>query len=493
MHRWIIAEYKKALREALLLVVFTAQLQHRIREMSQVQVQIQKPSAILQTAIKPLPFVIGGKGVRVTVRDPETGEVRELLDGNSGAAVSSVGHGDEEIKEKMRAAVDKAIYNFPMLTSNEPSEELANFMIDNSPAGAFEAANFTGSGSESNENALKIVRKYHIENGDLKRVKFISRKQSYHGYTIGALSISENVRKYEFSDILMPEELTPKASQCYPYRHMKDGETVEQYKNRLLQELEDIFIKEGPDTIAAFICETVTGSTFGCSLPVPGYLDGCRDICHKYGALFYLDEVMCGMGRMGSFHAWEQFMDGPGPDIQTNGKTLGAGYVTIASILVGPRIMKVFRDKKSMLAGAQTYHSHAFNCQVALEVQKKVKKDNLIANIKEQGAYFGEQMRERLKHSKTVGDIRGTGGFWAVEFVKDRATKEPFPKEVGYGPKFAKKLYENGVFQLPGGGTIDGVNGEHALFSPAFSISREEMDEMIDIIVKTIGECEAEL
>lgn len=460
--------------------------------MSQTQVQVEKPTAILQTAIKKLPVVLSGKGVHVTVRDPETGEVREMLDGNSGAAVSSVGHGDPEIQTLMKDAVDKLVYNFPLLTCNEPSEQLAQFLIDESN-GAFEAATFTGSGSESNENALKIVRKFHIENGDLKRIKFISRKQSYHGFTIGALSISDNVRKLEFSDILMPENITPKTSQCYPYRNMKEGETLEEYKDRLLQDLEDIFIKEGPDTIAAFIAETVTGSTFGCSLPIPGYLDGCRDICHKYGAVFYLDEVMCGMGRMGSLHAWQQFMTGPGPDIQTNGKTLGAGYVTIASILVGPRIMKVFHEKKSAIAGAQTYHSHGFNCQVALDIQKKVKRENMIANIKEQGAHFGEQLKLKLKDSKTVGDVRGAGGFWAIEFVKDKTTKEPFPTSVAYGAKFSKTLYKNGLFTLPGSGTIDGINGDHALFSPAYSITREETDKMIDIIVKTVAELEAEL
>lgn len=460
--------------------------------MSQIQTQIQKPSAILQTAIVQLPIVLSGRGVYITVKDPETGEVREMLDGNSGASVSSIGHADEEIKEKMRDAVDKAIYNFPLLTTNVPSEELAQFVIDESN-GAFEAATFTGSGSESNENALKIVRKYHITNGDLKRVKFISRKQSYHGFTIGAMSIGDNLRKYEFSDILMPEEITPKTSQCYPYRMMKEGETLDQYKDRLLQDLEDVFIKEGPNTIAAFIAETVTGSTFGCSLPVPGYLDGCRDICHKYGALFYLDEVMCGMGRMGTLHAWQQFMTGPGPDIQTNGKTLGAGYVTIASIMVAPRVMAVFRENNASISGAQTYHSHAFNCQVALEVQKKVKRDNLIGNIREVGNYFGNTLREALKDAKTVGDVRGAGGFWAVEFVKDKATKEPFPKEVGYGSKMTKKLYQNGLFTLGGGGTVDGVLGEHSLFSPAFSVTKAEADAMIKIVVQTVSEMEAEL
>lgn len=446
-------------------------------------------SAILQTAIKQLPVAVGGKGVYITVKDPKTGQLRELIDGSSGAAVSSVGHGDEEIKAKMIEAVEDQIYTFPVLTANEPSERLAKFIIENSPEGAFETAQFTGSGSESNENMLKIVRKYHIENGELKRVKFISRNQSYHGFTIGALSIADNYRKHEFKDILMPESITPKALQCYPYRFKNKSESLEQYKDRLLQDLEDVFQREGPDTIGAFIAETVVGSTFGCNPPIPGYLDGCKAICEKYGALFVLDEVMCGMGRCGSLNAWEQFMT-TGPDIQTIGKTLGAGYVTIAGILVSPKVMNLFRSKNAQISGAQTYHSHSFNCQVSLAVMEKVIKGGLIDNIREQGNYLGHSLAEALKDSKYVGDVRGQGGFWALEFVKDKETKEPFPADVKFSSKFAEKLYENGVFCLNGNGTVDGVLGDHALFSPAFSITKEEVDLIVAAVKKTVDELE---
>jgi adenosylmethionine-8-amino-7-oxononanoate aminotransferase len=222
----------------------------------------------------------------------------------------------------------------------------------------------------------------------MKRVRFVSRKQSYHGFTTGAMSISDNMVKDDFLDIILPAEITPKVSQFYPYHHIKEGEIVEEYKDRLVQEIEDLFMRDGPESIACFTCEAVTGSTFGYSLPVPGYLDGIREVCNKYDVIFHLDEVMCGLGRMGSFHAWQQFMDGPGPDIQTNGKTLGAGYSAIASILVSPKIMKVFKEKRTSMSGAQTYHCHSFNCQVALEVHKKVKRDKLIANIKKQGTFW---------------------------------------------------------------------------------------------------------
>ncbi|CCH40641.1 Glutamate-1-semialdehyde 2,1-aminomutase [Wickerhamomyces ciferrii] len=451
----------------------------------QQQVLAPQQKAIYQTHFKALPLVAGGKGQHIDVVDPNTGEQRTILDGCSGAAVSSIGHGDEEIRQAMKDAADDVVYNFPILMANKQSEALAQYLIDISPEGAFESALITGSGSESIENTLKIIRKYHLTNGDTKRVKFLSRHQSYHGFTIGAMSIADNARVREFEDILIPREICPKTSACYPYRHQKKGETTEQYKDRLLAELEESFQKEGPETIGAFIAETVTGSTFGCNPPIPGYLDGARDICHKHGALFVLDEVMCGMGRSGTVHAWEQFLEGPGPDIQTIGKTLGAGYVTVAGILISPQVMKLFRDNNAPIAGAQTYHQHSFNSQVALAVQKKVIRDGLIDNIRKTGNYLGAQFAEVLKDNKHVGNVRGVGGFWAIEFVKDKATKEPFPADVKFAPQFAAKLYENGVFALCAGGTVDSKVGDHALFSPAFSLTKEEADEIVAAVKKT--------
>ncbi|KAH3681406.1 hypothetical protein WICPIJ_007622 [Wickerhamomyces pijperi] len=444
---------------------------------------------LFQASLRPVPKIVSGKGVHVTVADKITGELKDLIDANSGAAVSSIAHGDEEIKQKMREAVENQFYTFPLIARNEPSEKLAKFIIDESK-GAFATALFTGSGSESVENALKIMYKYHLENGEPQRTKFISRKQSYHGYTLGCLSIADNSRRAEYKDILLPAEQTIKVSNPYPYRNQKEDETPDQYTARLLAELEEAFQAAGPETVVGFVAETVGGSTFGCQTPPPGYLDGCRDICHKYGALFYLDEVMCGCGRMGALHAWTKYMTGPGPDIQTNGKTLGAGYVTIAAVLVGHKIMDLFKAKGSFVEGAQTYHNHAFNCEVALAVQEKVKREKLIENIDVVGAYLGEQLR--AVDSKFIGNVRGAGGFWGVEFVKDKATKEPFEVSYNFYGKFFQKFYDNGVWSLTGAGSIDGNLGVHTVFSPAFSITKEEVDEIIVRFKKTMAELEDE-
>lgn len=216
-------------------------------------------STIFQNALHPIPTAIRRKGINTTIRDPATGEERELIDTNPGAAVSSVGHGDEEIEEAMRKAVDNLIYTFPLFAGNVVSEKLRQFIIDKAP-GVFTAALFTGSGSEAVESAMKIMRKYHIENSEPQRVKFICRRQAYHGYTLGAFAISDNNKKVGMEEITLPKEQCPRVSQVYPYRNRKDGETLEQYSARLLEELDATFQAADPNTVIGFVAETVTGS-----------------------------------------------------------------------------------------------------------------------------------------------------------------------------------------------------------------------------------------
>lgn len=202
---------------------------------------------------------------------------------------------------------------------------------------------------------------------------------------------------------------------------------------------------------------------------------------------------MCGFGRMGSFHAWSKYMTGPGPDIQTNGKTLDDGYVTIASILLSKKIMDLFKSKNSTIEGAQTYHSDSFNCEIALAVKEKVKREKLIENIDEVGTYLGEKLRALQKECPYIGDVRGEGGFWGVEFVKDKKTKEPFTTEVKFGYKYMTKLFEKGAYSLTLDGTIDGVNGDHTIICPAFSITKEEVDTIVGLMKATLEEVGAEL
>lgn len=457
---------------------------------------VSSESYLLQaTVTKKNLLVVGGEGIKISVENPNTGEITNVIDGCTGAAVGSLGHRDPDILKEITKASEECVYSFPLAMTNHYAEDLAKYLVDISPKGAFKAAIFTGSGSEANDNALKIIYQYHVERKDAKRVKFISRKSSYHGYTIGSMSVSGS-RTSPFEPILLDQKQVPKVSNIYRYRDQLKTETEEQYKDRLLKELEDTFIEAGSDTVAAFITETVSGSTIGTEPPLPGYLEGAREICHKYGALFMLDEVMCGLSRCGSLHAWLKYLPldnessgAVGPDIQSIGKTLGSGYVTIAGVLISPKVRDTIANGSNTIPGAQTYHSHAFNTRIALAVQKKIKAQNLTHNIEEVGSYMGELLRSKLTPvSKYSGDVRGTGGFWSVEFVKDKTTKEMFTVADDFAHIVAGVAFKNGlsIMVVSGAGEI----GDHISLAPSYIITKKDAEDIVDILVKSIVESE---
>lgn len=267
------------------------------------------------------------------------------------------------------------------------------------------------------------------------RVKFIARKQSYHGNTLGSLAIGHHLaRRGIYESFLSPN--VSHVSQCYPYRDMKPGESDEAYVARLAQELEDEFQRLGPDTVCAFVAETMAGAvrlpfsfacfpgpeandsgrqTLGCVPPLPGYLKAMKQVCERHGALFILDEVMSGMGRTGTLHAWEQ--EDVVPDLQTIAKGLGAGYAPVAGLLFNGRIVDALTQGTGSFAHSQTYQGHPVSCAAAYKVQSIIQEDGLLANVREMGEYLGRRLREKLGGHPHVGDIRGRGLFWAVSFL----------------------------------------------------------------------------
>lgn len=444
------------------------------------------------------PVIISGSGIKIKVKDPKTGITNEVIDAMTGAAVGSLGWGDDDVVEFMTEAAKETTYSYPANISNEYAQKLSKFYIDNSPPGAFAAALWTGSGSESNENAMKLIRQYWKEQGKDSKLKFISRSPSYHGYTLGALSIGSSSRSKYYEGILLPSSNTLKVSPCYPYRYQAKNESLEEYKDRLLKEIEDLIIAEGPETIAAIIVETLPGSSLGTAPPVPGYLLGIREICTKYDVIFMLDEVMCGTGRAspnGGLNCWENYLPlDKGPDIQTVGKTLGSGYVTIAGVLVSPKMKEVFVKGSGLIAGAQTYHCHAFNCFVALKIQEKIKKLGLTKNIFEVGNYMGKVLKEELLKDPTgiVGDVRGIGGFWSFELVKNKTTKEVFELSLDIGHRLQRICFENGVTVMGMQGSYNG-KGDHVMIAPSYIITKEDADLIVHIIAKSVSQLKVEL
>ncbi|KAM9905255.1 hypothetical protein OXX79_002260 [Metschnikowia pulcherrima] len=442
------------------------------------------------------PMVVGGKGNVIYVEDALTQKKKEIFDAMGGAAVVSLGHCDDEIAAEMAAAAKECSYSYCASMTNHYAEKLAQFIIDKSPPGAFASALFTCSGSESNENGIKTVRQYFMEKGEPERTVFISRKQSYHGYTTGCLALSESMRKNAFRAVCMPDSQFPKVSPCYAYRGMSEGESMQDYCDRLLKEIEDTVLEAGSSKVAAILCETLSGSTLGTAPAIPGYLAGIRKICDKYGIVMWLDEVMCGTGRSsatGGLHCWESYPDFSGPDLQSIGKTLGGGFVTIAGLLVSPKIHNAFVEGSNYIPGGQTYHQHAFNCRVALAVQEKVERLNLRQNSYEKGEMLGKLLAERAAETQIIGDVRGLGGFWSVELVKDKSTKEPFDMQVGVGAKVSAACLANGMTSMGLGGTVDGTKGDHVSVAPTFTLTEEDVFFIADILIKSVKDVEVQL
>lgn len=349
--------------------------------------------------------------------------------------------GDDRLTERrVRQAVirqmDNVSYCHSLFYGTDAAEDLATMLID-STDGEMSKAFFISSGSEAIEAALKLARQYHVERkpSEPDRTHFIARQQSYHGATLGALAIGGHVaRRATFEPILNVN--ASRVSPCYTYRGSNTVfEHAPAYVRRLEAELDAEFQRVGPNRVAAFIAEPVVGAALGCVPAVKGYFEAMRRVCDKYGALLILDEVMCGAGRIGPepterfprpLHAWQDPSVGIVPDIMTMGKGLGGGYMPIAAMLANKKVIEVLRAGTGAFSHGQTYQGHPLACQAALEVQRIISEDGLVANVRKQGALLGKLLKEKLGTHPAIGDIRGKGLFWGIEFVANKATKEPF-------------------------------------------------------------------
>ena len=322
-----------------------------------------------------LPVAVGGDGPFVI---DSTG--KRYLDASGGAAVSCLGHSERRVIEAIKAQLDRIPYAHTGFFTNEPAEALADHLVSRAPKGLGHVY-FVSGGSEANETAMKLARQYFFERGETGRKHFIARRQSYHGNTIAALSVGGNAgRRALYEPILLPaSHIAP----CYEYRHRRDDETAEEYGLRAAQELEAEILRLGPETVIAFIAETVGGATAGVLTPAPGYFARIREICDRYGVLLILDEVMCGMGRTGTLHACEQ--DGIAPDILTCAKGLGAGYQPIGATIMSEAIFETITGGSGAFQHGFTYIGHATACAGALAVQRVIEEDGLLENCRAMG------------------------------------------------------------------------------------------------------------
>src|SRR6185436_13186592 len=362
------------------------------------------------------PTAVGGHGIALI-----DAEGRHYIDASGGAAVSCLGHGHPDVQAALHAQLDKIAYAHTSFFTTDAAEALADRLVADAPAGISHAY-FVSGGSEAIEAALKMARQYFVEKGEPQRRNIIARRQSYHGNTLGALATGGNEwRRAQFKPLLIE---THHVDPCFAYRLRRPGESDTDYAARAAQALEDKILALGPDTVIAFVAETVVGATAGAVPPVADYLKRIRAICDRYGVLLILDEVMCGMGRTGTLHACEQ--DGIAPDLMTIAKGLGGGYQPIGAVLVSSKIFDAFANGSGFFHHGHTYLGHPMACAAGLAVQEVIARDHLLDNVKAMGARLARRLGERFHNHAHVGDIRGRGLFMAVELVEDRSGKTPF-------------------------------------------------------------------
>jgi adenosylmethionine-8-amino-7-oxononanoate aminotransferase len=420
------------------------------------------------------PVAAGGRGV--FIRD---GAGKEYIDASGGAAVSCLGHSHPEVLAAMRAQLDQLAYAHTSFFTTQAAEELAADLVAHAPAGIGHVF-FVSGGSEAIEAALKLARQYFVELGQPQRRTVISRRQSYHGITLGALAAGgREFQRAPFAPLLIEMH---HVSPVYAYRERRADETPQAYGERLAEELEAKIEALGGDTVIAFVAETVVGATLGAVPAVPGYFGRVREICDRYGILLILDEVMCGMGRTGTLHACEQ--EGVSPDLMAIAKGLGGGYAPIGALMMQDKIFAAIADGSGAFQHSHTFMGHPLACAAALAVQRIIRRDNLLANVRTQGAYLARRLNERFGNHPFVGDVRGRGLFVGVELVADRGTKEPFDPALKLNARVKREAMARGLMVYPMGGTADGARGDHVLLAPPFVIDAP----VLDSIVERLGE-----
>lgn len=416
--------------------------------------------------------VIADHGDGVYIFD-KTG--KKYIDASGGAAVSCLGHSDAQVTKAVKNQLDHIAFAHTGFFTSEPAEDLAEKLVELAP-GDLDRVYLVCGGSEAIEAALKLARQYFVERGETSRTRFIARRQSYHGNTLGALATGGNVwRRAPFAPLMIE---TSHIAPCYEYRDCQPDETPAEYGLRVANELEAELKRVGPENVIAFVAEPVVGATAGAVPPVEGYFKRIRQICDQYGILLILDEIMCGMGRTGTLFAYQQ--DGIVPDIVTIAKGLGAGYQPAGAMMCTEAIYQTIADGSGFFQHGHTYIGHPTVSAAALAVLGRLVDDNLVAQVNPKGDRLMQALNDRFGQHPYVGDIRGRGLFQALELVENRETKAPFDPSRGLAKVIKAAAFETGLICYPMSGTIDGKLGDHILLAPPFIVTDDHIGEIVD-------------
>lgn len=412
---------------------------------------------------------------------------KKYLDGSSGAVTCSIGHGVSEIVEAMAEQAREVSFVYRSQFSSRAAEGLAKKLAEMTP-GDLNWTFLVNSGSEAIETAMKTAIQYFQEKNMPKKTKIISRWMSYHGITIGALSLSGYPeRRFRFQPLL---EANPMVSPAYCYR-CPYGLIPSSCKAKCTGELETAIRRIGADHVAAFVAEPVVGAAGAAITPPEGYYEKIRDICDRNDILFIADEVMTGIGRTGKTLAMEHW--GALPDIVALGKGLSAGYAPVAATLISDRVMRPIQQGSKLIMSGHTYSANPQSAAVSLAVLHYIEKNQLNDAAFEKGKILIKHLQKLQKKTEIIGDVRGKGLLIGIEFVMNQTTKQPFPKSYNLTNRIIKKANQNGLLVYPSAAGIEGGDGDAILIAPPLNINDEELNELVQLFSKTTAEIEAEV
>ena len=404
---------------------------------------------------------------------------KRYVDACAGAVVVSIGHGVREVVEVMAKQAQKVCYAFIGEFTSPWQEKLASQVIALSPKG-FSKVYFVSSGSEATEAAMALARVYHMMMGNQGKYKVISRWQSYHGSTMGALSMSGHTsRRKDYTPYFSN---FPHISAPYCYR-CDFGLNYPECGVRCAWELERVIKQEGPEYISAFIAEPIIGNAAACVEPPPEYFGIVRSICDRYNVLLIMDEVMTGFGRTGKnfgIDHWNVI-----PDLIATGKGMTSGYAPLAAVIIHEKINDTFvSSRKSPFLG-HTYSGNPLSCAVGSVVLEYIERNGLMKRVSDIEPYLFQAF-QRFDDFPIIGEIRGKGLFLGVEFVADKRSKVPFKREKKLVETFFENGFKRGLILLSGTGCADGILGDHVIVAPPFIIDKSGIEEIADLFEETL-------
>lgn len=423
---------------------------------------------------KPLPFIDRGEGVYLY---DHTG--KRYLDGCSGAINTNIGHGNPRILQAIAEQARKVFFSYRTQFENEPAHKLAAKLVHGS-AEHLTRVFYVSSGSEAVEAAMKLARQYYFNRGERSRYQFISRTPSYHGSTLGALSLTSSAQlELPYRPMLKsyPKIPSPYCFRCpYNKRYPSCGLAC-------AWALENTILEQGPDSIIGFVVEPIGGASTGALVPPDDYFDVIQHICEKYNILLILDEVMTGMGRTGKMYGYEHW--NVKADIIALSKGLTSGYFPVGAILTTDDIVEDMMEKGGFVHG-HTLAGNPMGCAVALEVYNVIEEEGLVANSEKMGKLLKQGLNKLAKRYSIIGQVRGRGLLTAIELVKPGTKKEIFPPEMDVNHLIADEAFKDGLIVYPRR-PINGLRGDHILVAPPLISDKAVIEELLELLDKTLA------